>query len=203
MTPDPYTCRGCTVFIAAQTYTPYSAQTYRKGFKAVLASQRRNSQSSLPRVKSTNYLESLLAKMEAKMAGADEALFLNERGFVAEASACNIFLVMGGVLLTPPLSSGILPGITREVVLELASTLGIPVREQEVGLKDLFKAEEAFLTNSILEIMPLTNVEGRSIGRWRLGRVTRELRAAYRQLVKAVPEGTPMSGAGSVTRRGH
>ncbi len=184
MVPDPSTCRRSTVLIVAQSYTPPPPQTYKKGFRAVVAALRRNSQSPLSRIKSTNYLESLLAKVEAKAAGADEAIFLNDRGFLAEASTSNIFLVVGGVLLTPPLMSGILPGITRQAVLELAPYQGITVKEQEVKLKDLFEAEEAFLTNSLLELMPLTEVEERPIGRRKPGTVTRRLMTAYKQLVE-------------------
>ena len=184
MVPDPSTCQRLTVFIVAQSYTPPPPETYKKGFRAVVASLRRNSQSPLSRVKSTNYLESILGRRQAKAAGADEAIFLNDRGFLAEASTANIFLVVRGVLFTPSLDSGILPGITRQAVLDLAPSLGIAAKEQETRLKDLFEAEEAFLTNSLLEIMPLTGVEERPIGQRKPGPVTRRLMAAYSKLVE-------------------
>jgi branched-chain amino acid aminotransferase len=184
MVPDPSIRQRSTVLIVAQSYTPPPPETYEQGFRAVVASLRRNSQSPLSRVKSTNYLESLLARRQAKAAGADEAIFLNDRGFLAEASTSNIFLVVGGVLLTPPLDSGILPGITRQAVLDLAPPLGVTAKEQETKLKDLFEAEEAFLTNSLLEIMPLTGVEERPIGERKPGPVTSRLMAAYSKLVE-------------------
>lgn len=184
MVPDPTTCRYPTVLIAARSYTPYPIQSYKKGFRAVLSSLRRDSQSPLSRVKSANYLISVLAKMEARASGADEALVLNELGFLAEGSTCNLFLVAGGILFTPSLKGGILPGITREAVLELASGLGIEAREQEMTPSELFEADEAFLTSSLLEIMPLTGLDGKPIGTAKPGAVTERLMAAYKELVE-------------------
>ncbi|GAI46513.1 unnamed protein product, partial [marine sediment metagenome] len=114
MTPDPSACKKPTVLVMAEHYKPYPLKFYRKGFSAVVSSIRRNSQSPLSQLKSTNYLESMLARQEARAAGVDEALCLNEKGFLAEASMSNIFLVAEGTLKTPGLDSGILPGITRE-----------------------------------------------------------------------------------------
>ena len=115
----------------------------------------------------------------------DEAICLNEKGLLAEASMSNIFLVDNGRLRTPGEESGLLPGITRGVVLELAPPLGIDASEQDIELEELFQAQEAFLTNSLIEIMPLTEIGGRSIGSGRPGPVTRSLMAGYRQLVLA------------------
>jgi len=183
MVPDPGTCRKPTVLILAGPYRPYSEPVYERGFRAVTSSIHRNSQSPLSRLKSANYLESLLAKQEARNAGADEALCLNEKGLLAEASMSNIFLVSDGSLLTPKEDSGILAGITREAVLELADRLKIGFSERDISPEEVCPAEEAFLTNSLIEIMPLTRVDGQPIGSGRPGPVTHKLRAAYRRLV--------------------
>lgn len=183
MAPDPGTCLKPTVLILAGPYQPYSEPVYERGFRAVTSPIRRNSQSPLSRLKSANYLESLLAKQEAKNAGADEALCLNEQGLLAEASMSNIFLVSDGSLLTPKEDSGILPGITREAVLELADRLKIGFSERDISPEEAFQAEEAFLTNSLIEIMPLTKLDGQPIGPGRPGPVTQKLRAAYQKLV--------------------
>lgn len=185
MVPDPSTCKQPTVLILAGDYHPYLEQIYQKGFRAVVSSIRRNSGSPLSRLKSANYLENMLAKQEARTAGVDEALCLNEKGLLAEASMSNIFLVDDGVLRTPGEESGVLPGVTREVVLELASRLGISTLEHDVRLDEIAEAQEAFLTNSLIEIMPLTEIAGRHVGSGRPGPVTRRLMADYKKLVLA------------------
>lgn len=184
MTPNPDTCSGITVFIAVRRLAPLAPESYEKGFNTVLSSLRRNSQSPLSRLKSTCYLENVLARQEARIAGADEALLLNERGFVAEGSTTNIFLVRNERLVTPSLESGSLPGITREAVLELAQSLRIKAVEREVTLGELAEAEEAFLTNSVLEIMPLTRFGDKPVGSAKPGPLTRRLMSAYRGLVE-------------------
>ena len=185
MTPDPSTCDKPTVLILAGHYQPYPEQVYQKGFRAVVSSIRRNSQSPLSRLKSANYLESMLAKQQARAAGVDEALCLNEKGLLAEASMSNIFLVTDGILRTPGQESGVLPGITRETILELASQLGINTLEQDIRLDELFQAQEAFLTNSLVEVMPLIEVDGEFIGSGRPGSLTQRLMVAYKKLVLA------------------
>ncbi len=186
MPPDPSTCSQPTVLILAEHYTPYPAQVYQKGFRAVVSSIRRNSQSPLSRLKSANYLESILARQEARAAGVDEALCLNEKGLLAEASMSNIFLVTDGILKTPDEESGILPGITRQTILELASQLGINTLEQDISLNELSHAEEAFLTNSLIEVMPLTELAGKPIGPGRPGLITQRFVAAYKKLVLSI-----------------
>jgi len=183
MTPDPNTCNKPTVLILAGHYQPYPEQVYQTGFRAVVSSIRRNSQSPLSRLKSANYLENILAREEARKAGVDEALCLNEKGLLSEASMSNIFLVTDGILKTPGQESGILPGITREVVLELASQLGINTLERDIRLDELFHAQEAFLTNSLIELMPLTELDGKPIGSGRPGPLTKRLMVAYRKVV--------------------
>jgi len=184
MVPDPSACTQPTVLILAGHYKPYPEQVYEKGVGAVVSSIRRNSQSPLSRLKSANYLENMLAKQEARAAGVDEAICLNEKGLLAEASMSNIFLVNDGILRTPGEESGILPGITREVVLELASQLGINTFEQDIRLDELFQTQEAFLTNSLMEIMPLTEIDGKPVGSGKPESVTRRLMANYKKLVR-------------------
>jgi len=151
--------------------------------RAIASTIRRNSQSPLSRLKSTSYLESILARQEAREAGVDEALCLDEKGFLAEGSMSNIFLVADGRLKTPGYDSGILPGITRQTVLELATKLGIDILECNIRLDELFQAQEAFFTGSLIEVMPLTEIEGKPIGSGKPGSVTRRLIEAYRRLV--------------------
>ena len=184
MVPDPGTCEKPTVLILASPYTPYSREVYEKGFRAVISTIRRNSQSPLSKLKSANYLESMLARQEARKAGADEAICLNEKGLLAEASMSNIFLVSDGILKTPGVESGILPGITRETVIELASDMSIDTLEQDIRPNELLRAEEAFLTNSLIEIMPLTTVDDKPVGSGKPGEITRKLMAAYKELVE-------------------
>jgi len=191
MTPDPTTCSGLTVLVTAKNLIPLPPEKYELGFKAVLSSVHRNSQSPLSRLKSTSYLDNILARMEAKAAGADEAILLNERGVLAEGSTSNIFLVSKGILITPSLESGVLPGITREAALEIAQALSIRTEERGVELNELMQADEAFITNSILEIMPLTWFDGKPIGTGKLGQLTKNLMAAYRKLVTATMGAVP------------
>ena len=182
---DTRTCRKSTVFVVAEKYIPYTEQVYRDGFRAIISSYRRNSRSLLSRLKSTSYLMSVMAKQEARMAGADEAICLNEKGLLAEASMSNVFMVVDGVLKTPGLDSGILLGITRKVVLELASQIDIERFEGDLEPDNLYKAQEAFLTNSLLEIMPLTMVANKYIGKGRVGDITKKLAMAYKQLASS------------------
>ena len=181
--PNPDTCRDITLFIVARKLVPLPPESYKWGYTAVLSSCRRNSQSPLSRLKSTCYLENALARQEAMSADADEALLLNERGFVAEGSSTNIFIVSGETLVTPSTESGALPGITREAVLELAQATGIMPAARQVELKELLGADEAFLTNSIIEIMPLTRLDDKPIGSGKPGPITQRLMSTYHELV--------------------
>ncbi|MBA7645403.1 Branched-chain-amino-acid aminotransferase [subsurface metagenome] len=173
-----------TVFVSAEKLVPPSPQVYRRGIRAAIVSTRRNSLSPLSQLKATAYLDSFVALSQAAALGAEEAILLNERGFIAECSTSNIFLVAGGLLLTPSQESGILPGITREAVLELAQALGIEAVEGEIPAERLLQAEEAFLTTSVREIVPITSVDGKPIGSGRPGAVTKRLMAAYKELVE-------------------
>jgi branched-chain amino acid aminotransferase len=182
MTPDPSTCSTPTVLITAQNLVPPPPEKYESGFKAAVSSLRRNSQSPLSRLKSTCYMENILARTAARATGCDEAIFLNEQGYLAEGSTTNVLLVSHGELITPCFESGVLPGITRDAVLEIARTSNIKTTERWVELNELIEAEEAFLTNSILELMPLVSVEGRTIGSGKPGKLTKDLLFAYRKL---------------------
>lgn len=188
--PGPSTCDTPTVLVTVRNYSSLSPQIYNTGFKAGISSLRRYSQSPLSRLKSINYLLSVLAKMESEAAGLDESLLLNEHGSIAEGSISNAFFAtLPSCLVTPPLESGILPGITREVVMELASTLEMDVNESEVRLEDLGQFEEAFLTNSVIEIMPLVEVRDNTgkaitIGSGKPGKLTKQLMSAYKEMVE-------------------
>lgn len=177
-----------TVLVTARDYVPLSEEIYSNGFKAGISSFRRYSQSPLSMLKSTNYMLSVLSKVESETAGLDESLLLNESGLITEGSISNVFFVASGSLITPPLESGILPGITREAVLELACAAGMKVSEGEVRLEDLGQFDEAFMTNSVMEIMPLVEVRDTkkviAIGSGKPGGVTSRLMAAYRELVE-------------------
>jgi branched-chain amino acid aminotransferase len=178
--PDPPKHPKPTVLVTATMYVPLSNEAYRKGYKAVVSTIDQNSQSPLSHLKSANYLNNILARREARAAGADEAILLNERGFLCEGSTSNIFLVSKRNLITPGEESGCLPGVTRQVVIELAQGLGISLAQREVPLEELLHADEAFLTNSIMELMPLAEVNGQRIGR---GKVTERLMQAYKETV--------------------
>ena len=178
---------GITVLVFAERLA-LPAQDYEQGIRAAIVSIRRNSQSPLSQIKATGFLDNLFAYSQAVALGADEAILLNDKGFVAEGSMSNIFSVAKGVLLTPSEESGILPGITREDVLELARSLAIQAVEGEIPLDDLLQAEEAFLTSSIREIVPIASIDGRPIGRGKPGPVTRRLMAAYKHLVETTLE---------------
>ena len=183
MTPDPGTCSNPTILVTARNLIPLPPEKYEQGFKAELSSLRCDSQSPLSRLKTTCYVNNVLARMEAKAAGYDEAVLRNEKGYLAEGSTSNIFLVSKGMLITPSLESGILPGITRGAVLEIAQALNIKVVEKDVELTELTEAEEAFITNSILEIMPLTWFDGKPVDASKAGQLTGKLIAAYKELV--------------------
>jgi branched-chain amino acid aminotransferase len=183
MTPDPGTCSSPTILITAQNLVPLPPEKYETGFKAAVSFLRRNSQSPLSRLKSTCYMENILARMAARAAGCDEAILLNEQRYLAEGSSTNIFLVSNGELITPCFESGVLPGITREAVLEIARNSNIKATERWVELNELIEAQEAFVTNSVLELMPLTWFEGRPIGTGKPGKLTGDLLFAYRKLV--------------------
>jgi branched-chain amino acid aminotransferase len=177
---DPTSCRQPRLLCLVDRVSIFPPEKLAAGIDLVTSSLRRPPPDVLdPRVKSLNYLNSVLAKLEARQRGADEALLLNLAGNVAEASVANVFVVRAGELRTPPATDGALEGITRQTVFELAGTLGIPAREQTLGRFDLFAAEEAFLTGTGAGIVPVRSLDGRPIGSGRPGPICAKLRAAY------------------------
>lgn len=187
---DPSNCPQPRLICMVDRLSLFSAEKLASGLDLVTSSYRRPPADALdPRVKSLNYLNNALAKLEAKQRGADDALLLNGRGMIAEASVANLFVVRTGVLLTPPATDGALEGITRATILELAATLGIQAREQTLGRFDLFAAEEAFLTGSGAGIVPIRSLDDRIIGAGSPGPVFEKLRAAFRDAV--IELGTP------------
>jgi branched-chain amino acid aminotransferase len=183
---DPRSCPKPTVIIIADAIKLYPAEMYEQGMEVITAATIRNHPDALdPRVKSLNYLNNILAKLEANRAGVPEAIMLNHLGHVAECTADNIFIVKQGVLSTPARHSGLLDGITRRTVLELAERLKITAREETLTRHDLFTADEMFLTGSGAEIVPVTKVDARPIGQGTPGPVTGRLREAYHKLVRS------------------
>jgi branched-chain amino acid aminotransferase group I len=172
-----------SILLVARPLSGYPPDLYQRGMAAVTSASRRNEASPLSRVKSLNYLDNLLAREEARRKGADEAILLNTRGLVAEGSASNVFLVGSEGLLTPSIESGALPGITRAAVIELAREAGIACAEGEVEATTLAGAAEAFLTGSVMGVMPLTRLDGRAVGGGGPGPTTRAISRLYDQAV--------------------
>lgn len=172
-----------TLIIIAREFEPYPQRIYKEGFKAITSKIRRNPYSPLAQHKSLNFLENVLAKREAEERGKKEAIFIDPQGNLTEGATTNIFLVKQGRVISPALNSMILPGITREVVLEISSNLGIPTEERRVELKELYEAEEAFLTNSLIEIMSLVQVDSHIIGKGVPGPLTQKLKKEYQKKV--------------------
>ncbi len=183
---DPDKCTAPTLFYIIDTISLYPEKFYREGIPVVTASSRRLPPDGLdPRVKTLNYLNNIMAKVEAKQAGCIEAVMLNHRGEVAECTADNIFMVRDTILSTPAPHCGILQGITRQTVLELAREEGIAARETVLTRFDLYTADECFMTGSGAEIVPVVRIDGRTIGAGKPGAVTERLRGAFRRLVGA------------------
>ena len=181
---NPRSCKAPTVIIIAGKIQVYPAELYARGMEIVTVPTVRNLHSALnPAIKSLNYLNNILAKIEANNAGVEEAVMLNSEGFVAECTADNLFIVKSGELFTPPLSAGALYGITRGTVMELAAQTGVKVSEPNLTRYDLFNADECFLTGTGAEIMPVIKIDGRLIGTGKPGPQTSKLIGAYKALV--------------------
>ena len=182
---NPALCPKATVFIIASKITLYPDEMYRNGLTVATCATRRIPHGALsPMVKSLNYLNNVLAKIEAQQSGAGEGLMLNEQGYVAECTGDNVFIVKNGALFTPPISSGALAGITREVVFEIAAELGIAISEPEMTRYDIYTADECFLTGTAAEIIPAVRLDSREIGDGKPGPVTGRLIARFRQLTE-------------------
>ena len=177
--------QGPTIVMAARAYEPFAEAQYRDGIPVIISSIRRNSPQALdPVMKSCNLINNILAVREAQAKKAAEPLMLNEGGDVAEGASANVFVVSGGALVTPPLSAGILPGVTRALVLELAPALGIEARQEPLPVPTLLAADEAFITSTLKEAMPIATVDGRPIGAGRPGPVTMQILDAYRSYAR-------------------
>jgi branched-chain amino acid aminotransferase len=186
---NPHLCKKASVIIIAGKIQLYPAEYYARGLEIITVPTTRNLHSALnPAIKSLNYLNNVLAKIEAINGGCEEAIMLNAQGFVAECTGDNIFIVRGGELLTPPLSAGALYGITRNVVMDLARELGLAVGEPDLTRYDLFIADECFLTGTGAELIPVVKIDGRVIGSGKPGAVTKKLVAAYDSLTKVSGE---------------
>lgn len=183
---NPFTCNNPCTFIIADSIALYPDELYRDGLSIITSSVIRNHPSALsPRIKSLNYLNNIMAKIDAIDAGALEAVMLNHHGFVAECTGDNLFVVNNGEssgpqLTTPPLHAGILAGVTRSVVIELAKRAGIAVTGGDLTKHDLYTADEIFLTGTAAEMIPVTKVDGRVIGDGRPGSTTVQLMGAFR-----------------------
>ena len=185
---NPFLCKEASTFIIADNITLYPDDLYRDGLSVITSSIIRNHPQALsPRIKSMNYLNNILAKIEAIDAGVLEAIMFNHQGNVAECTGDNLFIVReragAPVIYTPPLHAGILEGVTMNVVLDLAREAGIEVVRTDLTRHDLYTADEMFLTGTAAEIIPVTTVDGRTIGAGRPGAVTARLISAFRDLI--------------------
>lgn len=182
---DPRACPKPSLIIMVDTIKLYPPEDYENGLALMTTGIRRNPPDSCPpQIKSLNYLNNILAKLEANRYGAKEAIFLNHQGYVAEATADNIFIVQDGRVLTPPVRAGALPGITRQAALEIAASLEIPAEESNMILIDIYGADECFLTGTAAKIVPVTMVDGRTVGSGRVGPITRRLMSAFAKLTE-------------------
>jgi branched-chain amino acid aminotransferase len=181
---NPASCPTPTVFIIAATITLYPQEEYEHGLEIITVPTQRYSVGSLNgRVKSCNYLNSIMGKMEAQVAGVREALMLNQEGFVVECTADNVFIVKDGVLTTPPVYLGALRGITRDAIMEIAAGMGVTVKEECFTRFEVFDADECFLTGTAAEAIPVVKVDTRIIGDGKPGPMTRELIRRFREIV--------------------
>ena len=182
---DPNRTSDPQVIIIADKITLYPAEFYEKGLSIITASTIRNHPAALsPRIKSLNYLNNILAKIEGLRAGCIEALMLNSKGEVAECTGDNIFLVRRKELLTPPIDAGILEGVTREAVIEAARKAGMTVREIALTRHDVYVADEVFLTGTAAEVIPVVNIDNRQIGNGEPGPVTRDLMQRFKHMTR-------------------
>jgi branched-chain amino acid aminotransferase len=180
---DPFECKPNVVIIVDHIRV-FPQELYEKGLSVVTVPTRRNRPDAInPKIKSLNYLNNILARIEATQAGATEALMLNPDGYVTEGTGDNVFIVRRGKLFTPPGYLGILEGITRQTIMELAVKMNIEVREEPFTLHDVYVADEVFLTGTAVELIPVVEVDGRTIGEGTPGPITRELITKFRDLV--------------------
>ena len=182
---DPAKTSNPQVIIIADHIELYPKDKYENGLEIITAATIRNHPAALnPRIKSLNYLNNILARIEGKLAGCSEALMLNHRGEVAECTGDNIFTIRHGKLYTPPIDAGILEGITRNAVIEIAQSIGMEVIEAAMTRHDIYVADECFLTGSAAEVIPVVKLDGRPIGDGAVGKITKQLSEAFHRLVR-------------------
>ncbi len=182
---DPRKCSKPTIFIITDKIALYPKEFYQKGLEIVTAPTRRNYPPALdPRIKSLNYLNNILAKLDAIKAGTDEAIMLTYNDYVAECTGDNIFIVKDGELLTPPVEVGALEGITRDAVISIAKNIDMPVYEKMLKMEDVYAATEVFLTGTAAEIIPVVKIDKRQIGDGKPGTITLKLMGEFRKLTK-------------------
>lgn len=197
---DPSLCKAPTLFIIAEPMASALGPKEPKVVKLIMSSVRRDSVAATSHeIKSLNYLNSILAKVEASNAGADDAILLDQRGFVSEASVTNIFLVKDRKISTPSSAAGILHGITRARIVSLCSDLGLPLQERDVTRFDLVTADEVFLAGTKSEILAVGTISGTKVGSGGVGPVTKRLYQEFSRIVQRAEEGTPVYEAESVT----
>ena len=188
---DPHSCPTPSVIVIVSDVRVYPRELYAGGIKVMTSATRQVSHEAIdPRIKSLNYLKNILAKIDAQQAGAHEAIMLNAEGFIAECTADNLFVIRGGRLLTPSPQDGALGGITRGAVLELAGEARVPAAEARLTRYDLYTADEAFVTGTGAELMPVATADGRPIADGKPGPITRRLTEAFHALVRN--EGNPL-----------
>ena len=188
---NPIHCKRPSIIIIASTIALYTQEVYRRGLTVVTVPTRRMGPATLnPAIKSLNYLNNVLARIEANLANADEALMLNDAGNIAECTADNVFLIKRGQIMTPPITAGALRGITRSVIFDIAAELGIKISEPDLTRHDLYIADEAFLTGTAAEVVPMVKVDGRVIGNGEPGGITTRMIARFRELTRET--GTPI-----------
>lgn len=188
---NPAQCKRPSVIIIVALIALYPEEVYRNGLTVVTCATRRMGAAALnPAVKSLNYLNNVMARIEANLAGADEALMLNDAGNVAECTADNVFVIKKGHVFTPPITAGALRGITRSVVMDAAVELGFPIKEADITRHDVFTADECFLTGTAAEVIPVIKADGRVIGTGKPGPMTARIIARFRELTRET--GTPI-----------
>lgn len=181
---DPRRCPKPTVLIIVEQLAIYSEEAYLNGLKAVSVAQRRNIPDALnPKIKSLNYLNNILVKIQSNFAGADEAIMMNAQGYVTEGSGDNIFIVKNGVVTTPPCYLGALEGITRQAIIDLCDKLGIKLKEEPFSMHDVYIADEVFFTGTAAEVIAAREIDGRMIGIGQAGPITLQLLEEFRKIV--------------------
>ena len=188
---DPRKCPKPTIFVIASRIQLYPESLYEKGIDVITVPTRRNLPESLnPAIKSLNYLNNILAKIEATNAGATEGLILNQFGYVSECTGENIFIVKGNILKTPPISAGALEGITRKVVMDIGKNIGLEIKEENLTRYDIYTSDECFLTGTAAEIVPVVSVDKRIIGNGKPGKITMKIRKEFQIIIDL--EGVPV-----------